>query len=231
MKIIGLTGGISSGKTTVSHLFELKYHVPIIDADEISRSLLSGSLNDISSNDIPTSNTLSNESPSSALIQIKDLFGLEIFNDDGSLNRQKLKDLMFSDSSDTSSKSEYKTQIESILHPIVYKTINTKIQAYLKQKIPYIIISIPLLFETGNKNLFDRILLVSISKTIQIKRCLQRDKNNKEQVISIIDSQMPNAEKITLSDDIINNNFSLKNLKKNVYKLHQQYMAMSQPLS
>ena len=159
---IGLTGGIGCGKSTVARIFE-QLKTPVIDADDIAHQLVAIG--------------------QPALAQIQQEFGTDVLNPDGSLNRKKLRELIFSD-------PEQKQKLESILHPLVYQSI----QAELKQlNTPYCIICIPLLFETNMTRLVDRILVVDCPVETQIERIRKRDNMTIERIQSIIDSQVSRA--------------------------------------
>ena len=159
---IGLTGGIGCGKTTVAKVFE-QLNIPVIDADDIAHQLVAIG--------------------QPALAQIQQVFGTDALNPDGSLNRKKLKEVIFSN-------PIQKQKLEAILHPLVYQAI----QAELKQvNTPYCIICIPLLFETNMTHFVDRILVVDCPVETQIERVLRRDTMTRERIQSIIDSQVSRA--------------------------------------
>lgn len=193
---IGLTGGIGCGKTTVARIFE-QLKTPVIDADEIAHQLVAIG--------------------QPALAQIQQEFGTGVFNPDGSLNRKKLRELVFSD-------PKQKQKLEAILHPLVYQSI----QAKLKQlNTPYCIICIPLLFETNMTRLVDRILVVDCSVETQIERVQKRDNMTIERIQSIIDSQVSRAYRKAQANDLINNSETDDRLAEEVKKLHNLYLSLS----
>lgn len=193
---IGLTGGIGCGKTTVAKVFA-QLNIPVIDADEIAHRLVAVG--------------------QPALSRIKQEFGPYILSPDGSLNRKKLKELIFSD-------FKQKQKLESILHPLVYQTI----EAELKQlKTPYCIICIPLLFETNMSHFVDRILVVDCAVETQIERVRSRDNMTVERIQSIIDSQASRAFRIEKADDLIENSGTDDKLAERVKKLHNLYLSLS----
>jgi dephospho-CoA kinase len=214
MLVIGLTGGICCGKTTVSEQFS-QFGIPIIDADEISRTLLSGSLY---------------SHPSPALLKVSEYFGKNLFDNKGHLIRSKLKDLIFSSSNANNRKKE----LEALMHPLVYEEINRLIQYYKnllsqqKAALAYLIVSIPLLIETADLKLFDRILVIDIDEQSQIKRCSKRDSISIEQIKKIINTQMPRDKRLTYADDILDNSQSINSLNNHINKLHQFYLQLSQ---
>jgi dephospho-CoA kinase len=193
---VGLTGGIGCGKSTVAQIFA-DLNVPVLDADEIAHRLV--------------------EKGQPALVQIQQTFGSGILNPDGSLNRKKLKELIFSD-------HKQKQQLESILHPLIYKAL----QAELEQlAAPYCIISIPLLFETNMTHWVDRILVIDCPVETQIERVKVRDQLSTERILSIIDSQAPRAFKKAQADDLIDNSGADYRLAEQVKKLHNLYFSLS----
>ena len=193
---IGLTGGIGCGKSTVARVFE-QLKTPVIDADEIAHQLVAIG--------------------QPALAQIQQEFGTDVLNPDGSLNRKKLRELIFSD-------PEQKQKLESILHPLVYQSI----QAELKQlNTPYCIICIPLLFETNMTRLVDRILVVDCSVETQIERIRKRDNMSIERIQSIIDSQVSPAFRKVQANDLIDNSETNDRLAEEVKKLHNFYLSLS----
>ena len=194
---IGLTGGIGCGKSTVTDLFNSLYNIPIIDADIISRQLVEP------------------EQPTLLLIQQK--FGKSIINQDGSLNRAKLKNVIFSD-------KEKKQQLESILHPVIYQKMQLECS---QQTADYCILCIPLLIEANRKEFVDRILVVDCSIEIQKERVSQRDKLTSKQISSIISSQVSRKLRLSHADDIIDNSNSANLLAEQVKKLHNQYKLLA----
>ncbi len=193
---IGLTGGIGCGKSTVAKIFA-ELNIPVLDADEIAHSLV--------------------EKGQPALTQIRLAFGPEILNPDGSLNRKSLRERVFSD-------LKQKQKLESILHPLIYQTL----QAELEQLIaPYCIISIPLLFEADMAHLVDRILVIDCPVQTQIERVKLRDKLTLERIRSIIDAQVSRTFRNAQADDLINNSGDDYGLAEQVKKLHNLYLSLS----
>ncbi len=193
---VGLTGGIGSGKTTIANLFSQK-GVPVIDADQITREL-----------------TLPGQP---ALVAIIEAFSNNILHPDGTLNRQKLKELVFQ-------QAEKRELLENILHPLVYKEIEDRIS---NQLTPYCIIAIPLLFETGGENHVDRVLVVDCAETQQIERTNNRDGLQSHIVQEIMKRQLSRKERLKKADDIISNNGSIDDLIPQVNKLHNLYLLLA----
>jgi dephospho-CoA kinase len=193
---IGLTGGIGCGKTTVSKLFE-QLNIPIIDADTIAHQLV--------------------EIGKPALSEIVLAFGSDIINIDGSLNRKKLSQLIFSD-------SLQKQKLEAILHPKIYQAIQTAVEALDSV---YCIISIPLLFETNMIALVDRILVIDCPVESQIERVQKRDGLTLAQVQAIIDSQVSRTYRRTHTQNLIDTSIANDKLAETVKRLHNSYLSLS----
>jgi dephospho-CoA kinase len=193
---VGLTGGIGSGKSTVARIFA-GLNIPVLDADEIAHRLV--------------------EKGQPALAQISREFGPDMLNQDGSLNRGKLRELVFSD-------SMQKQKLEAILHPLVFKAIETELEQLTS---PYCIIGIPLLFETGMTHFVDRILVIDCPVEIQIKRVRLRDNLTLKRIQSIIDNQVSRAFRTANADDVIDNSGPDYGLAEQVKKLHNLYLSLS----
>ena len=193
---VGLTGGIGCGKSTVSRFFT-QLNVPVIDADELAHQVVAIG--------------------QPALKLIEQQFGAVSLCADGSLNRESLRDLVFSDPSQ-------KQKLEAIIHPLVYQMIREQV-ALLNA--PYCLISIPLLFETHKTDFVDRILVIDCPVELQIKRVVERDHLTVERVQSIIDSQVSRAVRTEQADDIIDNTKTDTELAMQIEKLHNLYLSLS----
>jgi dephospho-CoA kinase len=195
--IIGLTGGIGSGKSEASRRFAER-GVAVVDADVVAREVV--------------------EPGAPALIQIAAHFGSDILDADGNLNRSKLRAIIFSNPAE-------KQWLESLLHPI----INTEIRYQLaKAKSPYSILASPLLLETQQFQLVDRVLVIDTSEQLQLERATQRDKNNEAQIKAIMQTQLSRQERCARATDIINNHGSIDELDAQVEELYQRYLDLAQ---
>jgi dephospho-CoA kinase len=193
---IGLTGGIASGKTRISNLFS-QLKTPIIDTDIISREIL--------------------EPSQPGYLAILNHFGNSIILDDEKIDRRKLRQIVFNDRTE-------KQWLESVLHPIIFKRAQQLIGRHNKAN--FVIVVIPLLFETDFNQLVDRVLVVDCDVNTQIERLLLRDKIDAALAQKMIDQQWSNQNRIDHADDIICNNNG-DDLDDQVMALHQKYLTLS----
>ncbi len=196
MLTIGLTGGVGSGKTTVTQYFSA-LGVPVIDADELARQLV--------------------EPGQPAFNEIVATFGRPILAENGQIDRKKLRQLIFSDPAK-------RVQLESILHPRIRQAIKEQ----LKQvDAPYCIVAIPLLIETGQADLVDRILVVDTPRENQIAWTKARDGVSEAEVEAILAAQVSNEVRLAMADDVLENDGSIDDLAAKVTQLHQQYLRLA----
>lgn len=175
-RIIVLTGGIASGKSTVAEYLRQEKGAAVINADHITRAL---------------------QQPGCDGYQaICQAFGKEYVLHDGQLNRPKLAGLIFQDAG-------AKEKLESILHPLIYQAINTQIQKSVLAGHGLVVAEIPLLFETSMQHQYPEVWLVAASKTVQLQRLMQWDGLNKQQALARIHAQMPLSQKTALADAVI----------------------------
>ena len=198
---VGLTGGIGSGKTAVSDLFA-KLGAPVIDTDIIARQLV--------------------DDDKDTLTEITDIFGEDILNDAGVLDRSKLASIVFND-------DEKKQQLENILHPKIRDRVLREVAELSQLRAPasYVIIVVPLLFETGFDDIVDTSLAVIADKPIRIERIQHRDNRSLDEIQSIIDSQTDDETRINLADEIIENNNDFSHLEQQVASLHKKFSQAS----
>lgn len=196
---IGLTGGIGCGKTTVTDLF-IQYGIPVSDADLIAHQLV--------------------EPGKPAHQKIIESFGTNILNEDQTLDRAALRQLVFDN-------PQKKQHLEEIIHPLVYVTMN---QWAEKQNSPYVIFSIPLLIETNHQHDVDRVLVIDAPEAIQIERVQKRNDLSVEEIRKIISTQVSRHERQRAADDLISNEDDIEQLKKQVSKLHNFYLTLPKNL-
>jgi dephospho-CoA kinase len=199
MLTIGLTGGIGSGKSQVATLFE-RLGVAVIDADVIARQLV--------------------EPGTDVLTQLVTTFGRSVLTSDGRLDRKKLAEVVFSDAGK-------KKQLENIIHPHVREQIRAFKEKHRDQ--PYILVVIPLLLESGQHDLVDRVLVVDAAEAERIRRVQARDGRSEQQIRAIIDSQTDDATRRAAADDYLDNNGTLAELEQSVHELHRQYIMLARP--
>lgn len=197
MLTIGLTGGIGSGKSEVAGMFN-QLGVPVIDADVIAHELV--------------------EPGTEALSEITAAFGETILTSEGTLDRAKLAGIVFN-------KPDMKQQLETIIHPRVREQIKAYKDAHKNE--PYIIVVIPLLLESEQRDLVDRVLVVNAAETVRIQRVQSRDGRGEEQIRSIMRNQADDAQRRAAADDNIDNSGSLDDLMTSVRRLHQQYKSLA----
>lgn len=195
--IIGLTGGIGSGKSEVSKRFEA-LSIDVIDADQIARDVVA----------------LGTE----GLANIAKHFGSHILLGDGTLDRAKLREIIFTE-------PDEKIWLEQELHPRINQLIRSKLAA---SSSPYCILSSPLLLETNQHLLVNRILVVDTSELLQLERASQRDQTKHEQIHAIMATQLSRAERCGRATDIIQNHADLSALDEQVEKLHLLYLELAE---
>lgn len=191
---IGLTGGIASGKSTVSN-YLLNMGYKIIDADKISRDVV--------------------KKGTKGLKKIVNQFGKSILNDNDELNRKKLRELVFSN-------KESLEALNNILHPLIHETIVELFEEYKNEEL--IIFDVPLLLENKLEHMVDCIWVVSTDYEIQIQRVKDRDKVLREDAINIINKQMPLKEKEKLATTVIYNNGTIKELYEQINELIKTFL-------
>jgi dephospho-CoA kinase len=193
---IGLTGGIASGKSTVAELFNSK-GVQVIDTDIIAREAV--------------------EPGSTGLQQVIALFGNDVLNSNGSLNRAKLRKHVFAD-------SRAREQLEGILHPLIRKITLQRLRAVTTA---YAIVAVPLLIESNFAELVDRILVIDCPEEIQMQRLIARDSDSAATATQIIQAQISREKRLAHADDIIRNDSDIAHLEQQVDELHSKYLAMA----
>lgn len=181
--IIGLTGGIGSGKSTVSHLFVAR-GAKLVDADAIAREVV--------------------ELGSPILAEVVAAFGEEILHPDGRLNREQLGNLVFQNPA-------LKKQLENILHPPIRQLIRTRMNEFeLADPEGLVVVDIPLLFESKLESMFEHVVVVYVPEEVQITRLIAREGWSEDVAKRRIATQMPIEDKRLRADTVIENQFSLE---------------------
>ncbi|EJQ27442.1 dephospho-CoA kinase [Bacillus cereus] len=183
--VIGLTGGIASGKSTVSQMFR-ELSIPVIDADIIAREVV--------------------ERGKPAYNKIVEVFGMEVLQEDGELDRPKLGSVVFYN-------EEKRLQLNKIVHPAVREEMNRQKEMYIKEGMQAVVLDIPLLFESKLTSLVDRILVVAVKPHTQLERLMKRNNFSEEEATARIQSQMPLEEKVKNADEVINNDGTIMGTK------------------
>lgn len=196
--MIGLTGGIGCGKSTVATLFE-QLGARIIDTDELSRTLT--------------------RSGGAAITAIREAFGTEYIDSSGALDRNKMRELIFADQAE-------KKRLEAILHPLIRQQARQIAEA--PTSAPFTLVVIPLLFETqGYQSWLHRTLAVDCPEEIQIARTMQRSGLSRADVQAIISQQISRVQRLQLADDIISNATGLSALATQVERLNKIYLTIA----
>lgn len=188
MKIIGLTGGIASGKSTVSDYLKSK-NIPIIDCDKESRKVLDKGEN--------------------GYLKTVEAFGKEILTQNGEIDRKKLASIVFND-------KEQIKKLNAIIHPEVIDITLKRIDKYRKNGEDTVIVDAPLLIEAGMNKICDEVWVVYTSPEVQLKRAMERDNATRAQVEERIKNQSSSDEKKKLADRLIQNDGTLKELYEKI---------------
>lgn len=194
--VIGLTGGIACGKTTASNFFA-EQGIEIIDADIAAREVVAPG--------------------EPALTEIATRFGDEVLQPDGSLDRKKMRELVFAD-------ADKRKQLEAILHPRIRQRLRKQLE---QAKGPYVIFSVPLMFESGLDQLTDRVLVIDVSPEVQRQRLIERDGSSVEQANAIVNAQMPREERNSRADDIVDNSTNLDDFISQLTSIHAVYLQLA----
>jgi len=192
---VGLTGGIASGKSTVASMFA-ELGATVIDTDIIAREVV-----------MPGQ---------PALDEIRQAFGESMIEDDGTLDRNAMRRLVFRD-------ADARRRLEAILHPRIQQ--ETRRQSD-EARGEYQIIAIPLLVESSLKSFVDRILVVDCDEETQIRRLLSRDTESEEQARRILAAQSGREERLAIADEVITNDGALSDTREQVAALHRQYSEL-----
>ncbi len=195
--VIGLTGGIASGKTTVANLFRDHFDIDIVDADIIARQVV--------------------EKGSEGLKAIEQHFGASILTEQGELNRSELRQRIFAN-------DEEKVWVNQLLHPMIRHQMEQELKRVTS---PYALLVVPLLAENNLQHMADRVLVVDVDEDTQIKRTVERDRVSPQQVKAILASQASREQRLAIADDVIVNNTQNQRLLPQITELHKKYLAIS----
>lgn len=196
MLVVGLTGGIGSGKSTVADALAAR-GAGVIDTDVLARELTAPG--------------------SPAVEEIAAAFGAEVIRPDGGLDRDALRTLVFRE-------PEARRRLEAILHPRIKRRMLERLAGL---DTPYAVLVVPLLFETDQQHLADRVLVVDVPEALQLERVRRRSGLTETETARIIASQIGRAERLARADDIIDNSGDRRALLAQIERLHRQYLQLA----
>ena len=196
MHVIGLTGGIGSGKSTVARLFG-KFGVHWVDADDVARQVV--------------------EPGTPALAAIAEHFGNDVLTDSGALNRARLRSIVFSE-------PDERAWLEALLHPVIRQELMRQLRPE-GYSLPYVLLVSPLLLETDQHELVEKVWVVDVPVELQIERTMARDNNDRAQVERIIAAQMSREERLAKADTIIDNSRPVEEVERRARDLHEQLLV------
>ena len=194
--IVGLTGGIGSGKSVAGDFF-IELGIDVIDADHVSKNILDD-----------------NESAKKLFLEH---FGEKFIDNNNNVDRALLRDEIFKN-------EDEKEALESIIHPLVREEIFNFIE---NSNSVYKIIMVPLIYETNSQDFYDKIVVVDCKEENQIIRASKRDNKTKNDIINIMKNQASSDERMSIADEVIKNDSSLDDLKKQVIKVHQKLLGIN----
>lgn len=193
---VALTGGIGSGKSTLADVFS-RFGITVVDADIIARQVV--------------------EPGQAALREIVAHFGTDILAKDGSLDRSRLRDIIFS-------RAEEKVWLNALLHPLIQQRTREQIAIATS---PYVLWVVPLLIENNLVHQADRILVIDVTPQTQLRRTMQRDGVSLALAEQILAAQVSRDERLNAADDIINNDGDTQSAIEKAVRLHQQYLVLA----
>ena len=197
MFIIGMTGGIGSGKSEALKIFE-SLNIKVIDLDNIAKEIT--------------------DTSHQAIQEIKLVFGDAIFDKDNRLDRKKLREIIFSE-------KDQKINLEKILHPKILEEVMKRLNVLSNES--YVVIDIPLLFETNQyTSLISRSLVIDCKVDDQIERVKKRDGIDTSVIQSIIEQQVGRNYRIERADDVVVNDGSIEKLEESIKVLHKKYLNL-----
>ncbi|MED4299407.1 dephospho-CoA kinase [Geobacillus stearothermophilus] len=195
---IGLTGGIASGKSTVSAMMR-ELGLPVIDADEAARAVV--------------------RPGEEAYRQIVAAFGPGILRADGEIDRAKLGAIVFND-------EQQRKVLNAIVHPAVRKKMLAEKEAHIRSGAKTVVLDIPLLFESGLTHWVDKVLVVYVDDDVQLRRLMARNGFTEEEALARIRSQWPMAEKVKRADAVIDNNGTIEETRQQLLAILHQWDAL-----
>lgn len=196
MFVVGLTGGIGSGKSEAARLFA-ELGATVVDTDVIAHRLTA---------------------PGQPAVQrIAELLGADVLAADGSLDRASLRRKVFADPAS-------RKALEGLLHPLIRQAVGQELALAQPSSSPYAVVVVPLLFETGAyADAIARSLVIDCDEALQLSRAMARSRLSEAEVRTIMAAQCPRTRRLQLADDVVQNNGSLQQLAEQVRQLHEKY--------
>lgn len=195
---IGLTGGIASGKSTVTKMIR-ELGIPVIDADQVARDVV--------------------KVGEEAYTQIVATFGQDILQANGEIDRAKLGAIVFHN-------EQERKKLNAIVHPAVRRRMMAEKEEYVQSGAETIVLDIPLLFESELTHLIDKVIVVYVDDEVQLERLMKRNGFSKEEALARIRSQMPLREKVKKADAVINNNGTVEETKQQLLQILREWDAL-----
>ncbi|BDG37073.1 dephospho-CoA kinase [Saccharococcus caldoxylosilyticus] len=195
---IGLTGGIASGKSTVTKMIR-ELGIPVIDADQVARDVV--------------------KVGEEAYTQIVATFGQDILQTNGEIDRAKLGAIVFHN-------EQERKKLNAIVHPAVRRRMMAEKEEYVQSGAKTIVLDIPLLFESELTHLIDKVIVVYVDDEVQLERLMKRNGFSKEEALARIRSQMPLREKVKKADAVINNNGTVEETKQQLLQILREWDAL-----
>ena len=193
--IIGLTGSIASGKSTVVQMLK-EFNLPIVDADVVARLVV--------------------EPGTPTLQKIAEAFGEEALTESGEMNRQKIGSIIFHD-------EEKRKLLNGIIHPAIRQEMLRQRDEHIEKGAPSVVMDIPLLFESKLQHFVDKILVVSVTEETQLKRLMSRNQLTKDEALARINSQQSLTEKEKGADAVIHNNGTIEETHAQLVKILREW--------
>jgi len=198
--VVGLTGGIGSGKSTAAEIFAT-FGVAVVDTDAIAHELTA--------------------SGGAALPAIAEAFGSSVLRADGALDRAAMRRLAFTDPA-------AKARLEAILHPMIRRASETRCRLAADSDSPYVLLVVPLLVESGAfRPVVDRVLVVDCDEAAQISRVMARSALSTDEARAIMATQASRVQRLAAADDVVTNNEDIANLSAQIARLHALYLDLA----
>jgi dephospho-CoA kinase len=188
---IAITGGAGSGKSTVARMFK-EFGAVVLDADQVARDAVAVG--------------------TPAWQELRRLYGEDFFHQNGTLNRSKLAQRIFTD-------PDARRRLDALIHPLVAQDLQNQVADLERQGIELVLVEVPLLFEAGQEHAFDRVIVVAVSEADQIRRLRDRDQRGEEEIRGILQAQWPLADKMAQADYVVDNSGDQDSTLEQVKKL------------